>query len=65
MQCMTRRNLYLPDQLWADLQSHARTLTYERGERVSASSLAREWFEERLYEDAEENTAGRNGNESG
>ena len=43
----TRRNLYLPDDLWAAMQKRAAKISRETGERVSMSEVLRDAL--RLY----------------
>lgn len=38
---MTRRTLFLPDELWNDLQAYAIELTVKEGKPVSVSEAAR------------------------
>ena len=48
MTAMSRRNLFLPDEMWADLQAYAIELTVKEGKPVSVSEAMRRILERSL-----------------
>lgn len=48
MNAMTRRNVYLPDEMWDALQSYAIELTVKEGKPVSVSEAMRRILERSL-----------------
>lgn len=45
MTAMTRRNIFISDELWADLQAYAIELTVKEGKPVSVSEALRRILE--------------------
>jgi hypothetical protein len=48
MTAMTRRNIFLPEEMWNDLQAYAIELTVKEGKAVSVSEAMRRIMERSL-----------------